>query len=171
MDLVPLPMEKVNLEGKQSVKSLHEKVKAQIEKKTLQYEKQYNKGRKLMIFKPGDWVCKYLRKERFPNQRKPKLIPRGDGPFKVVQRINNNAYKLELSSEYGNISTTFNVSDLSLFDIGDKDDGLDSRTNPFQERGNNVNTNSRTKSNKFQDANEPLRVQEGPITRSKSKKL
>ena len=34
-----------------------------------------------------------------------------------------------------------------------------------------MNPNSRTKPNKFQDANKPLRVQEGPITRSKSKKL
>ena len=34
-----------------------------------------------------------------------------------------------------------------------------------------MNPNSRTKPNKFQDANEPLRVQKGPITRSKSKKL
>ena len=98
-------------------------------------------------------------------------MPRGDGPFKVLQRINNNAYKLELPSEYGNISVTFNVSDLSLFDVGNEDDGLDSRTNPFKERGNDVNPNSRTKPNKFQDANEPLKVQEGPITRSKSKKL
>ena len=55
-------------------------------------------------------------------------MPRGDGPFKVLQRINNNAYKLELPSEYGNIRATFNISDLSLFDVGD---GLDSRANPF----------------------------------------
>ena len=75
------------------------------------------------------------------------------------------------TSECGNISATFNVSDLSLFDVGDEDDGLDSRTNPFKERGNDVNPNSRTKPNKFQDANEPLRDQEGPIIRSKSKKL
>ena len=57
MDLVLLPMEKVNLEGKQRaefIKSLYEKVNAQIEKKTLQYEKQYNKGRKQVIFEPGD---------------------------------------------------------------------------------------------------------------------
>ena len=87
MDLVPLPMEKVNLEGKQRaefMKSLHEKVKAQIEKKTLQYEKQHNKRRKKMIFEPGDWVWVHLRKERFPNQRKSKLMPRGDGPLKVL---------------------------------------------------------------------------------------
>ena len=98
-------------------------------------------------------------------------MPRGDGYFKVLQRINNNAYKLELPSEYGNISATFNVRDLSLFDVGDEDNGLNSRMNSFQERGNDVNPNSRTKPNKFQDANEPLRVQEGPITRSKSNKL
>ena len=89
----------------------------------------------------------------------------------MLQCINNNAYKLELPSEYGNISATFNVSDLSLFNVSDEDDGLDSRTDPFQERGNDVNPNSRTKPNKFQDVNEPLRVQEGPITRSKFKKL
>ena len=102
MDLVSLPMEKANLEGKQRaefVKSLHEKVKAQIEKKTLQYEKQHNKERKQVIFEPSDWVWVHLRKERFPNQRKSKLMPRGDGTFKVLQRINNNAYKLELPSE------------------------------------------------------------------------
>ena len=34
-----------------------------------------------------------------------------------------------------------------------------------------MNPNSRTKPNKFQDANEPLRVQQGPTKRSKSKKL
>ena len=93
-------------------------------------------------------------------------MPRGDGPFKVLQRINNNAYKLELPSEYGNISATFNVSDLSLFDVGDEDDGANLRTNPFKERGNNVNPSSKPK-----EIQDPLIVQEGPITRSKYKKL
>ena len=110
------------------------------------------------------WV--HLRKERFSNQRKSKLMPRGDGPFKVLQHINNNAYKLELPSEYGNVSATFNVSDLSLFDVGDEDDGADLRTNPFEERGNDVNPSSKPK-----EIQDPLIVQEGPITRSKSKKL
>ena len=48
-------------------------------------------------------------------------------------RINNNAYKLDLPGEY-NISATFNVSDLSSFNVGDY-----LRTNPFEERRNDEN--------------------------------
>ncbi|MEI4908119.1 hypothetical protein Q8G40_28960, partial [Klebsiella pneumoniae] len=51
----------------------------------------------------------------------------------VLERINNNAYKLDLPSEYGNVSATFNVSDLSLFDSD-----ADLRTNPFQGRGDDA---------------------------------
>jgi hypothetical protein len=57
------------------------------------------------------------------------LQPRGDGPFQILERINDNAYKVDLSGEYG-VSATFNVSDFILFDVGD---GL--RSNPFEERG------------------------------------
>ncbi|KAL1199570.1 hypothetical protein V5N11_019513 [Cardamine amara subsp. amara] len=59
-----------------------------------------------------------MRPERFPNQRKSKLSARGDGPFRVLERINDNAYKLELPGEL-NISPTFNVSDLSPSHVGD----------------------------------------------------
>ena len=70
-------------------------------------------------------------KERFPTPRRSKLQPRGDGPFQVLERIKDNAYKLDLPSDNGIVSATFNVVDLSLFDVGD------SRTNPFEEEGNN----------------------------------
>ncbi|KAH9780700.1 hypothetical protein KPL71_008176 [Citrus sinensis] len=53
-------------------------------------------GRKQVVFQPGDWVWVHMRKERFPAQRRSKLLPRGDGPFQVVARINDNAYKLDL---------------------------------------------------------------------------
>ena len=58
------------------------------------------------------------------------MLPRGDGPFQVLERINNNAYKLDLLDKY-NVSATFNVTDLSLFYVGE-----DLRTNPFQDEGN-----------------------------------
>ena len=50
----------------------------------------------------------------FPERRKSKLLPQGDGPFEVLERINDDAYKLDLLGEY-NVSATFNVSDLSPF--------------------------------------------------------
>ena len=97
-----------------------------------------------------------MRKERFSACRRSKLHPKGDGPFQVLERINDNAYKLDLPGEY-NISVTFKVSDLSPFDVGDN-----SRMNPFEERGNDENQQA------FKD---PLHVPVGPITRARSKKI
>ncbi|XP_073153133.1 uncharacterized protein [Henckelia pumila] len=88
LDLMYFPMsERVNMDGKKKadfVRSLHEKVKVNIEKKNLQYTKQGNKGIKKVVFEPGDWVWLNLRKERFPEKRHSKLLPRGDGPFQVL---------------------------------------------------------------------------------------
>ena len=56
-----------------------------------------------------------------------------DGPFRVLERVNDNAYKLDLPGEYG-ASATFNVTDLSPFDAG-----YDSRMNPFEEGEYDVN--------------------------------
>ncbi|KAH9780667.1 hypothetical protein KPL71_008166 [Citrus sinensis] len=131
LDLLPLPIdERASMDGKKKagfVKQLHERTRQHIEKRIEQYATQANKGRKQVVFQPGDWVWVHMRKERFPAQRRSKLVPRGDGPFQVVARINDNAYKLDLRGEY-NGSATFNVSDLSPFDVGE-----DSRMNPFEE--------------------------------------
>ena len=97
-----------------------------------------------------------MRKERFTAHRWSKLHPRKDGPFQVLEKINDTAYKLELLSDY-NISATFNVSNLSPFDVGDN-----SRMNPFEESGNDENQLA------FKD---PLHVPVGPITRARSKKI
>jgi hypothetical protein len=102
-----------------------------------------------------------MRKERFPAHRKSKLQPQGDVSFQILERINDNVYKVDLSGEYG-VSTTFNFSDLTLFDVGD-----DSRSNPFKERGDDEDQPN-TKRN---HANDPLEVPIGPITRAKAKKL
>ena len=99
-----------------------------------------NKGRHKQVFDPGDWVWLHMRKERFPAQRRSKLLPRGDGPFQVLERINDKAYRLDLPGEY-TVSATFNVSDLSPFDAGD-----DLRTNPSQEGGNDEDTKTQNPS-------------------------
>ena len=55
------------------------------------YKARANKHCKAITFKPGDLVWLYLRKERFPSRRNNKLIPRRDGPFKVLEKVNGNA--------------------------------------------------------------------------------
>jgi hypothetical protein len=96
------------------VKQIHEKARLNIERRTEQYSTQANKGRRQLVFEPGDWVWLHMRKERFPAKRHSILLPRGDGPFQVLERINDNAYKVDLPGEY-NVSATFNVTDLSPF--------------------------------------------------------
>ena len=164
LDLTPLPLsERVNLDGKKKaefVKQIHEKARLNVERRTEQYVRQANKGRKKVVFVPGDWVWLHLRKERFPEQRRSKLLPRGDGPFQVVERINDNAYKIDLPGEYG-VSTSFNVADLSPFDAGD-----DLRTNPSQEGENDANQGTehgQGSGAKF--TRDPLSLPSGPITR------
>ena len=95
LDLLPLPnifamINKDGLSKANFVKSLHEKVKAQIEKKVEQYARYANKSREKMVFKSGDLVWIHLRKNRFPSKRKSKLQEREDGPFKVLERISDN---------------------------------------------------------------------------------
>ena len=103
-----------------------------------------------------------MRKKRFPIQRHNKLPPRGDGPFQMLEHINDNAYKVELPGEYG-VSATFNVSDLSPFDA---DDAINLRTNPSQEKGNDDNGVGGV-----HGSGDQVLVPVGPITRACAKKL
>ncbi|RDY05922.1 hypothetical protein CR513_10177, partial [Mucuna pruriens] len=80
--------ERTNLDRKQKtefVNELHAKVRANIEKSNEQYARKENKGQK------------------FPTQRKYKLQLRGDGSFQVFERINDNAYRLDLPTAYSNV--------------------------------------------------------------------
>jgi RNase H-like domain found in reverse transcriptase/Integrase zinc binding domain/Integrase core domain len=162
LDLTPLPMkEKEHFDGRKRaefVKQLHERTRLQLERRTEQYVQQANKGRKKVTFKPGDLVWVHWRKERFPERRKSKLDPRGDGPFRVLEKVNDNAYKLDLPGEYG-VSATFNVQDLVPFDAGLED----SRTNPLQEGEDDV----------MVDLSNPkeFELPQGPMTRSRSRRL
>ncbi|KAK4278569.1 hypothetical protein QN277_016400 [Acacia crassicarpa] len=169
LDLLPLPNNSIfqHKDGKSKaeyVRKLHEKVKANIEKKVESYVKQANKGRKMVVFELGDWVWVHLRKERFPAQRKSKLQQKRDGPFQVLSKINDNTYNIDLLGEYG-VSATFNVADLSLFDAGDEDYNL--RTNSSEEGGNDEDIGSgMTKATNLED----IQGLGGPMTRAKAKK-
>jgi hypothetical protein len=79
-----------------------------------------SKGRKEVKLEPGDLVWLHLRKERFLELRKSKLMSRAAGPFKILAKKNNNAYKLELPLEF-RVSLTFNISDLRPY-FGEEDE-------------------------------------------------
>ena len=88
-----------------------------------------------MIFNIGDLVWLHLRKECFPNKRKSKLLPRADGPFKVLERYNNNPYKIDIPRDKYSVSDIFNIKDLSPYH-GDED--FDPRSDLSQGRGDDV---------------------------------
>jgi hypothetical protein len=55
-------------------------------------------------------------------------MPHAAGPLKVLEKINDNTYKLELPPKFG-ISSTFNISDLKPY-LSEEDD-LESRMTPI----------------------------------------
>jgi hypothetical protein len=90
---------------------MHETTKLNIEKMNEKYHIAASKGRKEVKLEPGDLVWLLLRKEQFPELRKSKLMSRAAGPFKILAKINDNAYKLKLPPEFG-VSPSFNILDL-----------------------------------------------------------
>ena len=119
LDILPLPLhERANMDvvkRAQTMKKLHEDTRATIEQQVLRQASRLNKTKKEMIFDEGDLVWIHLSKDRFPKERDSKLKPRGDGPFKVLKRINNNAYVIDIPTSKYLVSSTFNVKDLSPY--------------------------------------------------------
>ena len=86
------------------------------------------------------------------------MQPCYDGQFQILERINDNIYKVDLPSEY-DVSTTYKVTDFSLFNIG-----FDLRSNLFEKKNDDADQPTNT-------IEDPLYVPIGPITRSKRKTL
>jgi hypothetical protein len=116
-----------------------------------------------LIFEPGELVWLHLRKNRFSALRKSKLMPRADGPFKVLERINDNAYKLDLLVDFG-VSPTFNIADLKPY-LGE-DDEFESRTTQMQEGEDDedIATNDTSTPTPVSTSTTPI----GPITRARA---
>jgi hypothetical protein len=134
---------------------MHETTKLNIEKMNEKYRIAGSKGRKEVKLEPGDLVWLHLRKEWFPDLKKSKLMSRVDVPFKILETINDNAYKLELPLEFG-VSPTFNISDLRPYLREDEDASIQ-----VGEDDEDITTS---------DIATPIEVQ-GPIMRSRAQQL
>lgn len=98
----------------------------------------------------------------FPQLGKSKLQQIAGGPFTILERINDDAYKIYLLSEYG-ISSSININDLSLCNVGTLPPN--SMSNSFQE--------GRDDGGPYEDSREKgeglesiLQKLQGPITRA-----
>jgi hypothetical protein len=133
--LLPLPSSvKNNFDATQCAElilKLHATTKDNIEHMNVKYKVDGDRSRKHVVFEVGDLVWLHLCKDCFPDLRKSKLMPRVDGPFQVIEKINDNAYKLELPADFGTVSPTFNIADFKPY-FGEEDE-IASRTTSIQE--------------------------------------
>ena len=168
LDILPLPLEeRINMDASARVnhlKKVHEDTRLNIERQVQRLATKLNINKQPMVFDIGDLVWLHLRKEHFPQERKSKLQPRADGPFKVLARYNANAYKIDLPRDKYDVSDIFNIKDLSPFH-GDEE--LDPRTDLSQGRGDDAEHPNIIPMDLPTSPTTPL----GPMTRARAKAI
>jgi hypothetical protein len=92
-------------------------------------------------------------------------MPQATDPFKVLKKINDNAYVLDLPVEYG-VSSSFNVADMKPY--AGEDEELPSGTTSIQEgeADEDIYPNKG-----MSTPTEPAQAPPGPITRAYARKL
>ena len=65
-----------------------------------------------------------MKPERFPACTYKKLHPRSGGSFKILKKVSSNAYVIDLQPNM-NISSTFNVEDLTIYHGHYQDESLE----------------------------------------------
>lgn len=115
LDLVPLPKipgYSIAAENfAEKIEAIQTDVRLKLEASNAKYKEDKDKHRRTKIFTEGDLVMVHLRKERFPVGTYNKLKKKKIGPCRILKKINDNAYVVDLPEDM-EISNTFNISDL-----------------------------------------------------------
>ena len=91
--------------------NVHGEVKNKLEEFTAEYKAIADKHRRLKLYKAGDYVMVHLQKEQVSAGECSKLKQKKIGHFRILQKINDNAYIIDLP-EHNAIFNTFNIQDL-----------------------------------------------------------
>ncbi|KAL6201952.1 hypothetical protein ACLB2K_025664 [Fragaria x ananassa] len=126
VDLAKLPrgqgISDVAVKMAEEVQTVQAEIKAKLEKKNSKYKTAADKHKRVKVFKERDSVMVFLKNERYPVDTYNKLKPRKYRPFKVLKKINDNAYVIDLPTSMG-ISNSFIVADLHEFHEDDSPSG------------------------------------------------
>jgi hypothetical protein len=98
----------------EQIQSIHQVVQEMLEKSQAKYKARHGKHRVDHSFEVGDEVWLYISKLRLKGEGK-KLKPIRYGPFKIVDKIGNNAFRLDLSP-YMQMYAVVNVENLKLYE-------------------------------------------------------
>jgi len=93
---------------------LHKEINKKIQKSNAHYKSHVDLQRRHLAFNEGEYVMIRIRSEQFSTGTIKKLNARKASPYKILKKINPNAYVIDLPSNFG-ISLTFNISNLIAY--------------------------------------------------------
>lgn len=115
----------------QDLRLIHQHTYSNLVTATAKYKSQADTKRREVEFCIGDYVWAILTKDRFPAHEYNKLKARKIGPVEIIEKVNPNAYRLQLPSHI-HTSDVFNVKHLLPYTgdtSSDEEPSTDSRTN------------------------------------------
>jgi hypothetical protein len=132
VDLVDLPANPYFIRDAtdflENICEIHQQIEHKLQSTDEQDKKHVDLHRRKKVFQEGEMVMIHLRKERYRKGTYHKLRPKKFGPCKIMKRINENAYLIDLLEDL-DISPIFNVVDLHSHSVGTNDDQMDDDQN------------------------------------------
>jgi len=98
----------------EQIQEIHQALQEQLEKSQAKYKARHDKHQMEHSFQVGDQFWLYINKDRMQGEGK-KLKPIRYGPFKILEKIGENAFHLDLPA-YMHIYSVVNANSLRLFE-------------------------------------------------------